>query len=434
MDFDLTLACGLFALTALVGGTLFWLARTQVERITVTGFLAGLLLYSGIGAANPDVPITYAYYYVTFVIVFGASYPLCARVLRPLGRSVGTTLPPVLENIDREHRWSIVILLYLSLALAPLLYPNLRISELLSPPLPDLTASFERRQEEQAALLRLIKYAQLLLTPFFYIALYKYRNHLPVFASALVFTQYVNYVVDSYISRGEITVTFGILFIALWISRPRRRAILVALSIAGVALLLPLAQAYVSIRLGAPPDATAIGEAADNLLLGETSFPAVSGVRIIESSERANLVSYVKWIVTLPIPKVLIGELDVPRINYDISEIVLRISRTSDAFFVVLPGLVAESIYVFGDHLFWIHACFIAFAVAFLVRITERVPQLLFFTSYIAMLITFTLNRGGIGATLPILVNGFLLFYAFLLVVVFRPRPDSRGMGISRAS
>ena len=164
------------------------------------------------------------------------------------------------------------------------------------------------------------------------------------------------------------------------------------------------------------------------MLENEISFPRNVGVPIIESGARVDLAAYARWMLTLPIPKLLTGEIEGARVNYEISDLVLGLGRGARGWYIVLPGLVAESVSIFGRYFFWLHAVFIAFLAALVMRLMERTPQLLFLQAYVVVTFAYHVNRGGISGPLGILVNEFMLFYLFVFIMVFGVLRKHRGL------
>ena len=120
----------------------------------------------------------------------------------------------------------------------------------------------------------------------------------------------------------------------------------------------------------------------------------------------------------MPLPKLFVGPVEVARINYEVSEIVLGLPIGAYGWYVVLPGLVAESVYIFGRNLFWIHGMVLGLVAAFFVRLTERVPQFFFIYLHLVVMFGYALNRGGVSSLFPELLNKFLFFYLFLAALI----------------
>lgn len=407
--------------TALIGSVSVIAARGIWQRLLLVGMFFGLCLYSGVGAAYPDVPEYYLLYYFGFLGALAYAFWFFRVAFVHLGIRSGRALTRVLNNVDWHPSWPMVIWAYVLLHLVSLIYPELRLQHLFAPPPPDLLTHFAVRWElqEMDALQKLVDYARVLLTPFFYIALFRYRKRFSRVALIFGSLLYFQYVAGGYIGRGAIGIALATIWLAIWVDRPKQRRILVAIGVAAVPPILISSYFYGLLRIGGTPSGVTPSEAAVLMLENETNFPRKVGIPIIESGARAHLGDYAKWMFTLPIPKLLTGEIEGARINYEISEFILGIPRGERGYYVVLPGLLAESVYIFGEYFFWLHAVFVAFLAALVMRLMERTPQLLFLQAYVVVTFAYHLNRGGITGPLGILVNHFLLFYLFLFMSVF---------------
>jgi len=212
-----------------------------------------------------------------------------------------------------------------------------------------------------------------------------------------------------------------ILFLASWILYPKSRVKLVFLCVCCLPVFFILSYGYAVIRIGGTLGEIGFWKSVHAILATEFGFVKRSGMIVYTTGARVDLSQFVKWIITLPIPKVLTGPVEGARINYEISELVLGKSTGSPGWHVVLSGLVAESMYIYGGYYFWVHGFVIGGLAAFFARLMERVPQFLFLFLYVALLFGYKLNRAGIGSLLPTITNQFLLFYLFVFLVILGP-------------
>ncbi|MHC4165481.1 MAG: hypothetical protein ACYSWQ_00835 [Planctomycetota bacterium] len=393
------------------------------QRFLLLGTLLGLFIYSGIGSTMEGVVPEFAVFYIVFALAIVAGFGFARIFFLPMSRSIGRHIPTALPNLDHRRLWKGVILAYLLLSAFPLFWPEFRLHQLLAPSQPDLmTIFFLRFHDRPDAVTQIVNYARILITPFFFISLYRYRFRLKWVAMIFCLLLYLKYVVDfSYVGRGMVMLHVSILFLAGWILYPKARPKLTILFISCIPIFLVAGYVYAVIRIGGTLGDISLSESANAVLGVELSFVRRAGMVIYKTEARVNLADFVKWIITLPIPKLLTGPIEGSRINYEISELVLDLPTGSPGFYVVLPGLVGESIYIYGKHFFWVHGLFIGGLAAFFSRLMERVPQFLFLSLYVALLFGYNLNRAGIASLLPILTNQLLLFYFFVLTIIFRP-------------
>ncbi len=426
----------LVTLVVIVSGTIalgfvgWCLASSPWQRTFLVGTLSGLSIYSGIGAAYPEIPWVYMVYYFGFLtaVIFG--YKFFCVCFQGLSRRVGRLRPILFAKVDTAPLWGGVIWLYLILHLVPLIYPEFRLHLLFSPPSPDLTSVFASRWigNEAGLVQKLLEYAKLLTAPFFYVALFRYRIRVGRLIFTLAAPLYLEYLSRSYVGRGHVLVVLGLVWLALWTYQPRKRPMFLLIGAASLPAILVASYVYGVVRIGGTVGNVDVWQASVEILESETSFPRKVGMPLIEGGYQVDFENYAKWVLTLPVPKIITGEIEGARVNYEISELVLGVGPGQKGWYVVLPGLVAESIYIYGPYLFWIHGVFVAFWAALLARIVERTPELLFLAAYTALQFTYILNRGGISAVLPVLTNEFILFYCVILMALLRLIPGQLRM------
>ena len=388
--------------------------------LTLFAFSIGFFLYSGLATSADIVPPSLMVAYTIFALATAASFALANTAFSPVAYKLVGKNASRLEYFERSGLWKFVIGAYFALHFANLLYPNFRILELFDPPSPDIRSWFVGRFElEKEFFTRVVDYMLVLLTPFFYMTLYFLRRNLAVVIIVLFSPLYLEYVDDGYIGRGRIFFAVVVISVFVWAARPdRRRALLLAGS-----LLLPwffvAFSVYASLRLGLSAGDVSIIDSMRHVFDTEFSFLLGAGLPLINSGRTTDLGSYFTWLVSLPVPAFLKSGLDLSLINYEISEIVLGSSVSDYGFYVVLSGLLAESFYIYGGHYFWLHALMLGFAMGVLSALISRDNKLVGVYAYVVAVFFFTLNRGGVASTLPLVVNGFLMFYLYLFWPLF---------------
>ena len=414
--------------TFFIGAITFRSVNGFWQRFLWVGLIAGVYIYNGVGAAYPGIPIEYIWYYFSFLISVSLSFFFFIAISPSLSHHSGRVFKRTLKSVEQNRKWDLVLLFYLFLHFIPFLYPELRIHDFFSPRLPDLKQTFAMRMEVQDVnpILKVIDYVRILMTPFFFIALYRYNLNIKKVMFILFFLLYIQYANTSYIGRSAFGANALLIFVALWALRKDYRKRLILVGIALTPILLAFFYFYSIIRIGGNVSDFKVSKAVNGLIYQETGFPLRVGIPVIESNRGADLESYFKWMITLPIPKILTGEIAGTRINYEISELILGTSMGSKGWYVVLPGLVAESIYIYGKYFFWIHGMFIGFIGAMMIRLVERTPQLLFLQSYLVVLFFYDLNRAGISGFLPKIVNHFILFYGAMFFLLINPIRKNR--------
>lgn len=430
MDF-LRLALVLAAPLA-IGLPVLLLVPGSFQRLMLAGLLAGLTIYAGVGAADPDVPVWYLGYFCLLLLACAVGFTLAIALVQPLADPVAESTRRAIEKLDAYGIWVVVIVVFVALYFLPLLWPEVRIRNLWAPSPPDLTGAFARRFDGAGTrgASPLVYYGRIVLTPLFLIALFRLRARLHAVALLFAALLYLDYAAGPYLARNTVLVYLGILGIAVWQLRPHLRRVILVGTLPVAALALVGAYSYTFARLGADVPRIGVVDAAAAVWATEAGFPRGVAVPLIESGKSIDLEGYLIWAVTLPTPKVIVGEVDVPLINFEISEIVLGLPRGERGWYVVLGGLVAESVYLFGRSFFWLHGLFLGALAGLMTRLVERTPQLVFLQAYLVMLFTFVLNRAGIASLLPTLVNEFILVYALMVFGLFLHRWRESGQAL----
>jgi len=233
---------------------------------------------------------------------------------------------------------------------------------------------------------------------------------------------YLDYVYELYIGRGKILLAILVLGIFVWVVRPERRRAMLLMGLLLGPWLVVAFSFYASLRLGVRGGDVTLFGALSEIFQSEFSFLIRTGLSLIQSGKTANLASYLAWVVSLPVPAFFKSGLDVALINYEISQIVLGSFVGDYGFYVALPGLLAESFYIYGGGYFWLHALMLGAFAGFLSTLLSRNPRMVGVYAYVVGIFFYTLNRGGVSSTLPLLVNGFIVFYVYLFFPILALR------------
>ena len=384
----------------------------------------GYVFYAGYCILLFDLPTYYLWMYLIFSFVFFVALNLSYKLFYKVGINSGAYFENFFDVHLNKKNKNIIIFIYVGLSIFPLLFPEFRIFDLFRPPIPDLKYSFELQFEniEKSPFSSLVDLIKQLLFPFFLIALYSRSKKIlfPFLILTLVF--YIEYVVFKYKSRGQLIVNYFPLLFFYWCNFPRRRLFVIFISLALIPSILLLFGFYEIYRLDS---AATIGQfdiwrSGEHIIRSETGFVDSVGIALIESGARADLLDYFKWIVTLPIPKFIFGSIAGARINTEVSEIILGTGRGGVGFYIVLPGLIAESNYIYGANFFWLHALMLGVLIAFLLRLFGGNKEFTYLIGYIFVLAMYNLNRGGIASFLPQIVNQLFFLYVIFAAYKFK--------------
>lgn len=409
---------GLLAIFLLVALPCAWATcRGPTQKLLLIPTILGFTLYNGFAISTVDAPPYMRLGYFIFIVVLIAGFRFGARLATPLGKTIGLNATNVLADYAEGHAARWMIMIYFAVIGITLVLPTFKLHLLLAPPLPDLRASFASRFTESREMTGgLIGIFAALVTPLYYFALYRYRTQTVLLSLLLLAPLYMIYVRDAYIARNSVLLMLTYLFMITWTFRPELRFALLIVSMIMLPILGGIAYDYTFTRMGASSNSSGLLE---GLLLSfedETMLPIDIGVPLVESGYKADLEGYFTWLITLPFPYFLKDGLPTIQLNYDISEIVLGIRRGMPGFYVVLPGLLAESMYLFGRILFVLHPLMIGAVIGVFATILQNIPRNQGLVYFLSFMMFFNLNRGGVAAIMPLLINSFLLFWLIVFL------------------
>ena len=397
------------------------------ERAIAASFSVFFFFFNafGVSDANTDISLLPKF------IISIAFFLLGAWFGSVLARRAGVTVfmsDHTLRQFLAKHRGaSIIVSTFISLSILELTFPEFRLHLLFSLPELDIRQWFERRlmPEQRGA----ISYFLILMVPLYYLALSHYIKSWWVVLFLLLLPIYFGFVKEGYIGRYEIAVKILIYWLYLWFFWPKTRVTLLLLTVAGLPFLLLAFNVFAFVRLGVP-FADAIYIAGNNVvavLESEVTFLQVSGNTLIESGRSIDLQAYFIWLLTLPLPGFLKTGLPISLVNFEISEIVLGLRVADQGFFVLLPGLLAESIFLYGG-LFFIHFLFLGVLGGVVSQISGRSGCMFFLHLFFIVSFGLVLNRGGIASLAPHIFTEPIFFVFLLLFIIYWSQQTRKGM------
>lgn len=431
LEIDLLRAVELAFGTLLFAVFAFRVAVGTEQRLILIGLLGGFLVYSGVGTTYDDVPPYLMLSYFAMSLAMMGGFALGKLAFGRVGEIVGAKSVNLFDNIDTRLFAYSFIAAIVFIKLLNLVYPEYKLDLLFRPPPPDIASWFNARFEANETVLeKVIRYFEILITPFVYVALYFLRRNLLLLIGVLFAIRYMEYVDVAYIARGTAVSDMLIITLITWQERKHWRPFLVIGALVSLPIFLYLLGQYSVVRMGGYYQGSGVFDGALNVLREETSFLSQGGALVIESGQRVDMQSYLLWIATLPVPDFLKEGVPVALVNYEIATLILGKQPGDPGFYVTLSSLLAESYYLFGPAFFWVHGMFCGFLAGLFARICERVPYFRILAIYVAVLFLHNLNRGGIASIMPELTNGFLAFYLFLFVIpsrIWRRKPVRLG-------
>jgi len=413
IEYDNFASASIFIPTFAIILYLFRKISDRSHRLTLLTFIVGFYLYSGIGGAEQRVGKIYILFYLSFLTLFVIAYLIGIRDTKISNQNI--SILSARGESGRRH-WGGVIVLYYTINLFPFFYPELQLEKLLSLTGPNLTNIFRDRFliKPTDAISKLVDYLDILLMPFFYIAIFKYRKKMFKLTFAIFGLLYLQYSLNGYIGRGQLMMALTTIYLAIFIHYRGYSLIKVLAPIILMPVMFQGMYWYSLSRIGSDIQSGGFSDSIYAIFHQETNFPYTVVQKILDYNYRVEFSSYIKWIVTLPIPKILTGDIDGARINYEISEDILNVKRNSLGFYVMLPGLLGESIYIYGRHLFLVQAVIIGLLLSKIINMLKRYEEMNILLLYTIVTFAFVLNRGGFSSTLPIVVNQYMLLYVYI--------------------
>lgn len=395
-----------------------WILYVKERGVMIffTFFIALYLLYSGIGGALIYVSSQYQHYYIVFTTCISIGLFLGLKRIKN-------------DRLPRRKSWScfleifikkyanIIIILYFLCQLFPLLYPTFRLINIINPPQPDIANFlFERYNNNQEDfVLSVISLISTTLFPFYLLSLYKFRRKTLILSLLVVIPYYIQYCDIGYLGRGSMLYAIILITGITYYARPNLRKAIVIICVVAIPTLIIFFVQYSLVRMGEITGTLSFEEAFTTLLEQESGYPLHFDEVLLWQGD--HIVSYLVWLFTMPFPGFVRGGLDV-NFNALFTEDLLGISRTTKGFYIVLPGIVGESVYLLGKHLFWINGLLYGFLMGVVYKILMRYPQLICILLYSAIDFGYVTNRGGFASGFPFV--GKILVYFFLILYFFK--------------
>ncbi len=413
--------------TLLIYALFYSTLHNATQKLYYTLFILFFWVYSGVGIGYvKGVHKDYELHYYIFLAAFSVSYRFFLLLTPRLGKVIAESTGSFFTSFTNRN-WLVysVFAAYVLAAAIPLMFPTFQLYKLISPPAPDIAAEFKARfgggGEYDQPIRKIAANVTFLLYPFYLMGVYNFRHRLLLLIILLALPLYMNYCLVSYAGRSEIISVLLIFFSIVWFYNQKLRKFLVVASFVLAPLLLSFSYYYTQLRAGEKVKTTkSLEKKVSNVVIFvETSFPTFSR-KIFDRENDFNIKNFYFWFVTLPIPKVLIGKVPPASPTADIAEILLGKRMGTPGFFILLTGLVTESVYIYGKNFSFIHAIIIALVLSLLARLTEGNPILFSLTIVYALLMGYSLNRAGFVGPMAIVINQFFSFYLLVLFLVLK--------------
>lgn len=427
---DITIVIAVIIITiAMFLGTKIIIADSYV-KLSIYFFVIGFCIYSGIGIAYSTVDNYYILQYGLFLFLFIIGAYFSTRIINSM---------PVKKHkiIFDDGLIKLVAVFFWALMFIKLVYPVNHIPNLFNPTI-TVVDIFERK-ESVTVFTYIVDRLLLVIRPIYYIYLYK-KCSVRKTAFLMALEVYVGIAINGYIARsGFISqVIFIILSVISKSGRKDEKNISIekreekekrtilkkyrkAIIIIGLMFVIsmPLLFEYQYYRLGySSGSSLSTIDKIDSLLSVEFSFPSWFG-----NCERIynwkNGIEYLKWFVTLIIPKRLFGNTDVILINNILSTDITGIVYGDSSFNMYLPGILGEGIIIYGRWLACIHGLFLGFVSSLIIGICSRYKEMRIWVLYLVVNVLL-MCRGGSQGTISLFINGSILIFILSFLDKYR--------------
>ena len=222
---------------------------------------------------------------------------------------------------------------------------------------------------------------------------------------------YIGYCGNAYIGRGAILAV--LLFIAVYLYHyfPKIRRGVVVTTVSLIPLIVIFFVSYISLRLGLSVDNLSFSDSLNSLVESESYYYSYFD----DISGRATyLFNYIVWFITLPLP----GFLKVFDINMNFNALFtahVTGASLSDVESIALPGLVNESIFIFGKYFFFLHAILLAWVISMFYNSLHKSESNFFVILNSMITLCLFLPRGGTSGPYSGVIKILFIFFLFYI-------------------
>jgi hypothetical protein len=292
-----------------------------------------------------------------------------------------------------------------------LVYPENKLIYLFTFSKPDAIAALDNSLEH--SIFDSIGY---LLNILYFIALSKYIYSPKKIISLLLLSSYISYTANSYMSRGAILRIIVVIFLLYYFKYPAKRKLLLIVGAASSVFLIMFFVSYMYYRSGGSFEMIDLSLAIEKIAEIELSFSAPFD-KVIQFNNM-ELGEYLWWFFSMPLPGALkFGTADI-FINGDYTSDILGMNPNDVGFFIVLPGLVGEGVYMCGQNFFFVHAILFALVCNYLYNTLSQSKAFYVLLVYYMINIPFGAIRAGTQGLYP-LTNKIIPFALILLYLFF---------------
>lgn len=394
-------------------------------------------VYSGIGIAGNTVDKDNTFTYLIFLLILGLTYKAFVSLKLKLGKKSillirgGNTAyetskdQQFWENPQTARIINALFMLYYIFRVASLIYPvnnliNFRIQF-------DSTNNLANINHENVSFLGSLAG---LLRPFKYIGLFYCFKKIRHIFFVLLFDELITLINTGYLSRHNIVTVVIICFLAFVnsdlcnrytsMSKKRRRIVMSLMAV------LP-ALTYVMLVMMEQRISSGRSYSLSQMLLGEVSYPrymkTIRNIAPIGGIRDFFLQLLDSFVPIIPTPSYTFD------LNVTFSQIVTGIGSTVSYFSVILPGIVGESLLIFGGNFFWVHAIIIAFMLSMIYKVIGNNKQMTILWYYYLTCVLKVGRAGYEQLSQSIWLNYVILMATLLLIKLFINSTRGKAIG-----
>ena len=228
---------------------------------------------------------------------------------------------------------------------------------------------------------------------------------------------------DSYISRTLIVLStlFYILILYYYHTNWRRKIIIFSAVLLFFSVF--FLAAFISIRNGEAVGNISYIDSIKSLFIVECTFPKLFEDIYVNSLKGVTYgFDYIIWIITQPIPGFLKSSFVDFQLNQSISRVLLGVDQNDSVSFVLLTGLVSESVFVYGRFFFALHAFILGYTLNLFVNLLSSRRNFYVLLIYSLVFTGLAIGRSGTSATgvYPFMIKTIVyvpvIFYLYKLI------------------
>lgn len=387
MDFNLR---NFIIITTITIVSFYWIRKIHpIEKRTYYLFIV-LFFYLICGVTGYLFNTKYyVQYYSIYTIILGLTFYITRNVTIKLSFLKKKTFRSF--ALDNSSNF---IKIFLLIQFLSLLYPENKLSNLFVLSSPDVQTALDKSLDH--SIWDSVIY---LSSIFFYIGLSKYIQHPKKIIGLLILSSWLSYAGNSYLSRGAILRVLVVIFLLYYFKYPQKRKILIfSASICSI-FLVSFFVSYMYMRMGNGFEMIDLSLAIDKIIEIELSFSKTFD-DVLRYNNDDTLI-YIWWFFSLPLPGFMkFGTADIA-INEAYNRDILGVEAGDENFFITLPGLVIEGVYICGSEFFFIHAILFAIVCNLIFNIFRESKLFYVLSIYYIINIPFGAIRAGTQGLYP---------------------------------